>query len=132
MRELLRQRNGILIDTNAIHIASAAGHHQQVIISGLHVAQQRIRRQRLAFVTVVLHGLTRVQRGGGKRHLSSGSFEVTQRARQLSFLNAPVVDDNQNLAVLHSHSGLLHAIGIVPLAILSRFGLLCACFADRI
>ena len=90
MRELLRQRNGILIDTNVIHIASAAGHHQQVIIRGLHIAQQRIRRQRLAFVTVVLHGLARVQRDGGKRHLSSGSLEVTQRARQLGFLNAPV------------------------------------------
>ena len=105
VRELLRQRDRILIDADTIHIAGAAGHHQQVVddaalsqldvvVGSLHVGQARVRGQRFTFVAVVLHRLTRVQGSGGKRHLGAGGLEIAQRARQLGLLDTPVVDDD--------------------------------------
>ena len=107
VRELLRQRDRILIDADTIHIAGAAGHHQQVVVGSLHVGQARVRGQRFTFVAVVLHRLTRVQGSGGKRHLGAGGLEIAQRARQLGLLDTPVVDDDQYLAVFDSHANLL-------------------------
>lgn len=59
VRELLRQRDRILIDADTIHIAGAAWHHQQVVVGSLHVGQARVRGQRFTFVAsccTVSHG----------------------------------------------------------------------------
>ncbi len=106
-REFLREADRIRIDAHAIDVACAARHHKQVEIVGFHIAHQCIGGQRLALITVMLHGFARIHRGSRQGDLRSRIAQITQWTRQFGLLDAPVVDDDQHFAVFHCHMFLL-------------------------